>query len=234
MTAPATDPQPVIDPELWRAASQPLIGGPPPPDPEVWAAGWLRSIEEDLAAARPPAPDTADHELVELVEQLGEQGLPALYADPWLHRGRWVLTPGLPMYDVTALLAWAEHLDDGAVIAHAQLLGPTTLLQLTGRLAGRLVVLSGCTGRRVRHDRWGLVELADLAVVAAAEQGGAVLRPGPAAGDPLEETRVLPAPVDVDVDVDPEPPAPGPVAGAARPSPRPRPTPPAPARGEGR
>lgn len=119
-------------------------------------------------------PDTAaDHaEFIRLVDQLAaDDHLPPLYAEPWRYRGRWVLCPGHPMRDVTALLAWAGELDEGGFIARVEY--PPgyrcTWVTLTGRLGGQLVMLSGCTHRRIPADGYGIVADADLNAAAAAE-----------------------------------------------------------------
>lgn len=125
-----------------------------------------------------------DHAFGEIVEQLTEDGLPPVFDSPRRHRGRWLIEPWVPMRDVAALLAWAGHLDGGpaAAIVTAYPCHPGTLLEVTGRLSGRLVVLRGSTHRPVTADPFGLVDVRQLAQLAADERAGrpaARRSPGP-------------------------------------------------------
>lgn len=123
-------------------------------------------------------PDTAEPEpgfteiAAECAALIDLHDLPPLYAPPWTYRGRWMLAPGSPMRDVSALLAWAQVLDEGGVIITAEYIGPGTWLRMTGRLGGRLVVLTGCTPRLIAADIFGHVAQGDVDAAAAAELAG--------------------------------------------------------------
>lgn len=112
--------------------------------------------------------------IAQLIEAADELGLPPLWPQLWQLRDRWVLAPWWPTHDVTALLAWARHLDDPDTVQVSSArfeAGDATMLRLTGTLGGATVDLVGSTWREVPADFVGRVDLAVLRQVAGLECG---------------------------------------------------------------
>lgn len=127
-----------------------------------------------------------------------EHGLPRLVAPPHWEADRWLLYPWLIGRDVTALVAWAQHMVD-PVLVRATPKPPDTLeIRVLGYLEGVTVELVGTTTRIPLTRPQAALDLDALRAVAALEQRIAD-GSGPPAGPPSPAAALLDPPPSVTV-----------------------------------